>query len=160
MIIPGNIEIIFVGFNNKIPAPKKPNVLNPLSGPVRKELLQNIQTALNQPSIEAIILIGSGNLHFSAGADISEFQKPPSDDEEEYPTLIDVVRTISFSSKPIIAGIRGICLGGGMELALAADYRIGQDGCKMGLPEVKIGLIPGKFILLLNKMYLVFQESQ
>jgi len=142
MIIPGNIEFIYIGFNDSVTSHRK-NPLNPLSGPVRKKLIQDFQQALSQPAIEAIVLLGSGKHHFSAGADISEFNKPPSDDEEDYPTLVDVVNLISYSKKPVIAGIRGVCLGGGMEVALAADFRIGDITCKMGLPEVKIGLIPG-----------------
>lgn len=142
-MIPGNIEIVYIGFNNSPSGNKKPNPLNPLSGPVRKKLIQDLEVAMNQPAIEAIVLMGSGKLHFSAGADISEFQKPPSAEEEEYPTLVDVVKKIAYSKKPIIAGIRGVCMGGGMEIALAADYRVGEQTCQMGLPEVKIGLIPG-----------------
>lgn len=143
-LFPGNIEVIYVGETDNASKPLKPNPLNPLSGPVRKQLLKNLRTALSQPAIDGIILIGAGNQHFSAGADISEFQKSSNaDDEEEYPTLVDVVKCIAFSPKPIVAGIRGVCLGGGMEVALAADYRVGLENCRMGLPEVKIGLIPG-----------------
>lgn len=128
---------------------KKANPLNPLSAPVRRSLLSKLSKALDSSSVKGVVLVGAGSQHFSAGADISEFQSmtaPPPEDEEESdppPSLVDVVTAIQNARKPVVAGVRGVCMGGGMEVALAADYRVGSKSCKMGLPEVRIGLIPG-----------------
>jgi 3-hydroxyacyl-CoA dehydrogenase len=91
------------------------------------------------PAVGAIILIGSGN-GFSGGADIREFGTPKSYAE---PNLRTLLRAIEDCSKPVIAAIEGICMGGGLEMALACHYRVAGKSARLALPEVKLGLLPG-----------------
>lgn len=111
--------------------------VNALSQAVRQGIVDCITCANNDDNVKAIILTCSGNT-FIAGADISEFGKPPLE-----PHLPDVLKTIYTSPKPVIAAIFGTVLGGGFETALACHYRIAKTGTKVGLPEVTLGLIPG-----------------
>lgn len=87
--------------------------------------------------MRAVVLTSDAKL-FSAGADISEFGKPP-----QAPSLPQVIEAIEGSAKPVVAAVRGAALGGGMELALACHYRVGTPSAKLGLPEVTLGLVPG-----------------
>jgi 3-hydroxyacyl-CoA dehydrogenase len=91
------------------------------------------------PAVGAIILIGSGK-GFSGGADIREFGTPKSYAE---PNLRTLLRAIEDCSKPVIAAIEGICMGGGLEMALACHYRVAGKSARLALPEVKLGLLPG-----------------
>ena len=86
---------------------------------------------------KAIVIICAGRT-FIAGADISEFGKPPA-----APYLSDVLDAIENASKPVVAALHGTALGGGFEVALTAHYRIAVPSAKCGLPEIKLGLIPG-----------------
>eukprot|EP00956_Cyclotella_meneghiniana_P005733 scaffold7433_cov77-Cyclotella_meneghiniana.AAC.6 len=130
----------------------KPNPVNALSAPVRQYIFTSLTAALNNPNIKSIILIGRHDCKgvFSAGADIKEFSGSSSDggssvtsSTDGVPTLNDIAHFMESSPKPIVAALTGACLGGGMELALAAQYRVADGTLKYGLPEVKIGLIPG-----------------
>ncbi|KAL7553965.1 hypothetical protein ACHAWF_018079 [Thalassiosira exigua] len=139
--------------------PGKPNPVNALGAPVRKYLDDALRAASNDPSVAAVILVGrpDGKGAFSAGADIKEFSGSSGDGGDGsgnaggvttsepggIPTLEDLARIIERSPKPIVAALTGACLGGGMELALAAQHRVADGTLKYGLPEVKIGLIPG-----------------
>jgi 3-hydroxyacyl-CoA dehydrogenase len=89
--------------------------------------------------VGAIVLTGAGGL-FSGGADIREFGTPASTAE---PTLRQLIEWSETSARPIVAAIAGTCLGGGLELAMAAHYRVASADAKLGLPEVKLGLLPG-----------------
>ncbi|SCY32954.1 3-hydroxyacyl-CoA dehydrogenase NAD-binding domain-containing protein [Microvirga guangxiensis] len=111
--------------------------VNAMSAHVRRQLLDALQEAEADASVAGIVLTGRGG-RFVAGADIREFGKPPV-----APTLPDVVEALGRCSKPIAAGIEGQALGGGLELALACDWRIATAGSVLGFPEVKLGLIPG-----------------
>ena len=113
--------------------------VNGLSHAVRAGLSAALERAQTDPSVRAIVLTGAGGL-FSAGADIREFGTPASTAEPTLHRLIDLVET---SAKPVIAAIAGTCLGGGLELAMAAHYRVASADAKLGLPEVKLGLLPG-----------------
>ena len=110
--------------------------VNALSHAVRKGLLDAIAEAGNDSS-EAVVILCAGRT-FIAGADITEFGKPPQ--EPFLPNLLD---TIEASPKLVIAAIHGTALGGGFETALASHYRCAVGSAKIGLPEVKLGLIPG-----------------
>ena len=88
-------------------------------------------------TLKHIVLTGSAKI-FSAGADASEFNNPPTD-----PTLPQVVAAIEASPLPVVAAIRGACLGGGLELALACRWRIADTSAQLGLPEVILGVVPG-----------------
>jgi len=106
---------------------------------LRRLLLSALARAEADPAVGAVILTGSGK-GFSGGADIREFGTPKSYAE---PHLLTLLRTIEDCSKPVIASIEGICLGGGFELALACHYRVAVASARVGLPEVKLGLLPG-----------------
>ncbi|CAB3681564.1 3-hydroxyacyl-CoA dehydrogenase NAD-binding domain-containing protein [Paraburkholderia rhynchosiae] len=111
--------------------------VNALSADVRRGLLAAIEAADAERSVEAVLIVGAGR-NFIAGADIREFGKPPVP-----PSLPDVCNRIEACTKPVIAAIHGAALGGGLEVALAAHYRIAVEGAKLGLPEVQLGLLPG-----------------
>lgn len=123
----GNIAIVIV---NNPP-------VNALSWHVRQGLADHFTTALADDSIEAIVLRCDGGT-FIAGADISEFGKPPRG-----PDFNAVLNQIEGASKPVIAAIHGTALGGGLETALVCHYRIAVPSAKLGVPEVKLGLLPG-----------------
>ena len=111
--------------------------VNALSADVRRGLLVAIEAADADKAVEAVLIVGAGR-NFIAGADIREFGKPPVP-----PSLPDVCNRIEACSKPVVAAIHGAALGGGLEVALAAHYRLAVNGAKLGLPEVQLGLLPG-----------------
>ena len=112
--------------------------VNPLSSGVRKGLFDGVQNALADDSIKAIVLTGAGRA-FIAGADISEFGKAAS----AGPGLQECLQMMESSTKPIVAAINGTAFGGGLEVALCCDYRVASPSAPVGLPEVKLGLLPG-----------------
>ncbi len=111
--------------------------VNALSQAVRAGLLAAVQEAAADASVRAIVIRCLGRT-FIAGADISEFGQPP-----QAPHLPEVTEAIDNCSKPVIAAIHGTALGGGFEIALACHYRVAASDAKVGLPEVKLGLMPG-----------------
>jgi 3-hydroxyacyl-CoA dehydrogenase len=106
---------------------------------MRRLVLSGLERAEADPTVRAVVLTGSGK-GFSGGADIREFGTPKSYMEPHLPTLL---RAIEACSKPVIAAIDGICMGGGLELALACHYRVAVASARVALPEVKLGLLPG-----------------
>ena len=113
--------------------------VNSLGFDLRRELLAGIARAEDDPSVAAIVVIGSGK-GFSGGADIREFGTAKS---MAQPNLPGLLRAIEDCAKPIVAAIDGICMGGGFELALACHYRVAVPGARLAFPEVKLGLLPG-----------------
>lgn len=111
--------------------------VNALGQAVRAGLQDAIAQALADDSVKAIVIRCDGRTFF-AGADITEFGKPPVG-----PNLPEVLDAIEASDKPVVAAIHGTALGGGCEVALACHYRVAVPSAKIGLPEVKLGLIPG-----------------
>jgi len=111
--------------------------VNALSANVRDGLDGGFKQAIADDSVKAIVLICDGRT-FIAGADISEFGKPPRG-----ASLHDVLNMMESSPKPVVAAIHGTALGGGLETALCAHYRVAVPSAKVGLPEVNIGLLPG-----------------
>jgi 3-hydroxyacyl-CoA dehydrogenase len=111
--------------------------VNALGANVRYELQLAIEAAETNAAVDAVLLLGAGR-NFIAGADIREFGKAPLP-----PSLPDVCNQIEACGKPVVAAIRGAALGGGLEIALAAHYRIALADAKLGLPEVTLGLLPG-----------------
>jgi len=111
--------------------------VNALSAPVRDGIAEGVKAAIADASVKAIVLICEGKT-FIAGADISEFGKPPKG-----ASLFEVENIIEGSPKPVIAAIHGTALGGGLEVALCAHYRVAVPSAKCGLPEVALGLLPG-----------------
>jgi 3-hydroxyacyl-CoA dehydrogenase len=113
--------------------------LNGLNHELRAGLVAGIDQASADAGVKAVIIIGAGRA-FSSGADIREFNTPKSAAE---PTLRNVIRVVEANAKPVIAAIGGICMGGGLELALGCHFRVASPGAKIALPEVKLGLLPG-----------------
>lgn len=111
--------------------------VNALGQAVRAGLQAGIEEALADDSIKAVVVRCDGRTFF-AGADITEFGKPP-----QPPSLPDVINAFENSPKPVIAAIHGTALGGGLEVALGCHYRVAAKSAKLGLPEVKLGLLPG-----------------
>ncbi|KVF48292.1 MULTISPECIES: 3-hydroxyacyl-CoA dehydrogenase NAD-binding domain-containing protein [Burkholderia] len=111
--------------------------VNALSADVRRGLADAIDAAQADDAIRAVLIVGAGR-NFIAGADIREFGKPPVP-----PSLPDVCERIESGTKPVVVALHGATLGGGLEVALAAHYRLAVPGAKLGLPEVTLGLLPG-----------------
>ncbi|WP_166363432.1 3-hydroxyacyl-CoA dehydrogenase NAD-binding domain-containing protein [Pseudomonas akapageensis] len=113
--------------------------VNALGQPLRAAILEACERAAADPAVQAIILHGARGL-FCAGADITEFGSPASFAAPDLPGLL--VRLTQID-KPLIAAIGSLALGGGLELALACGYRIGEPKTRVGLPEINLGLLPG-----------------
>jgi len=111
--------------------------VNALSHTVRTGLLAAIAAAQVDTAVKAIVLVSEGS-NFSAGADIREFGQAP-----QPPSLSDLCTRIENCPKPVVAALHGAALGGGLEVALAAHYRVALPSAKLGLPEVQLGLLPG-----------------
>ncbi|MFN7155436.1 MAG: 3-hydroxyacyl-CoA dehydrogenase NAD-binding domain-containing protein [Acidovorax sp.] len=111
--------------------------VNALGAAVRQGLLAAIQQAQADADVAAVLLVGAGKA-FIAGADIREFGKPPV-----APLLPEVCRAIEGCDKPVVAVLHGAALGGGLEVALSAHYRLALPAATLGLPEVNLGLLPG-----------------
>ena len=111
--------------------------VNALGQAVRAGLAAGIEEALSDDAIEAVVIRCNGRTFF-AGADITEFGKAP-----QGPSLPEALDKLEASDKPVVAAIHGTALGGGCEVALACHYRVAVPSAKIGLPEVKLGLIPG-----------------
>lgn len=111
--------------------------VNALSADVRNGLRDGVTQAAADPAVKAIVVICAGRT-FIAGADISEFGKP-----SKGATLPELQSALEGGPKPIIAAIHGTALGGGFEMTLMCHYRVAVPSAKFGLPEIKLGLIPG-----------------
>ncbi len=105
----------------------------------RQAVADGLAKAHADAAVKAIVITGAGSA-FSGGADIKEFGSPKAFQE---PNLLSVILTIEAATKPVIAAVHSVCMGGGLELALGCNYRIAAPGCNVALPEVKLGLIPG-----------------
>jgi len=113
--------------------------VNGLGLSTRLGITDGLEKATADASVKAIVITGAGKA-FSGGADIKEFGSPKAGQE---PNLNSVILAIENASKPVVAAIHTVCMGGGLELALGCHYRIAAPGCSVALPEVKLGLIPG-----------------
>ena len=111
--------------------------VNALSQHVRQGLRDGVTQAIADAAVGAIVITCAGRT-FIAGADITEFGKPPRE-----PGLHEVLDLIESSLKPVVAAVHGTALGGGLEVTLACHYRVGVRTARFGLPEVKLGLLPG-----------------
>ena len=105
----------------------------------RRQVVAALQRAEDDTAVKAVVVIGSGK-GFSGGADIREFGTPKA---YAAPSLHAVLDTAEGLSKPVIAAVDGVCMGGGLEFVLACHYRIATADAQLGLPEVKLGLLPG-----------------
>ncbi len=123
----------------------RPDKLNALNKKTIGELNSALSLALTDDTVKAILLTGSGQKAFVAGADISEFanysvEQGKALSADGHIQLFDLLQNLT---KPVIAAINGFALGGGLELAMACHIRVASDNAKMGLPEVSLGVIPG-----------------
>jgi 3-hydroxyacyl-CoA dehydrogenase len=117
---------------NKLP-------VNSLGAALRTGIADAMDRAAADPAVQAVVLTGSSRA-FSAGADVTEFGTPNAAREPNLRTLIALVEAMA---KPVVAAIGGQCLGGGFELAMGCHFRVALTDAQLGLPEVKIGLLPG-----------------
>ena len=122
-------EILILSVNNP--------PVNALSWHVRQGISDGIEQGLKDDGVKAIVIRCEGQT-FIAGADITEFGKPP-----QGPDFNSVLNTIEMATKPVVAAIHGTALGGGLETTLVCHYRIAVPSAKLGVPEVKLGLLPG-----------------
>ena len=113
--------------------------VNALGVPMLRALAARLDEAVKDAGVKAVVITGTGRVYVG-GADIREFGKPRPADA---PSLRDVIATIENSPKPFVAAINGPCAGGGLELSLACHGRVAVSKARIGLPEVKLGLVPG-----------------
>src|SRR3984885_12553791 len=111
--------------------------VNALSTDVRRGILQALNQAVAAPATRAIVIACNGPTFFAA-ADIPECGKP-----KQPPVLQDVIAAIEAAPKPVVATIHGTALGGGLEVALGAHFRVAVPSAQVGLPEIKLGIFPG-----------------
>jgi len=142
-----NYENILVAIEERVATItiNRPAKLNALNKETISDLSKAIKLLSKNEEVRAIILTGSGEKAFVAGADISEFANYTVVEgaqlaAEGQETLFDFIENLK---KPVIAAVNGFALGGGLELAMACHFRVASDNAKMGLPEVTLGLIPG-----------------
>ena len=113
--------------------------VNGLGMDTRKAVAEGIERAEDDAAVKAIVITGAGKA-FSGGADIKEFGSPKALAE---PNLLSLIKRVESASKPVIAAIHTVCMGGGLELALGCHDRVAAPGASIALPEVKLGILPG-----------------
>jgi 3-hydroxyacyl-CoA dehydrogenase len=113
--------------------------VNGLGFSTRQGIVAGVTRALDDDAIKAIVITGAGKA-FSGGADIREFNKPAA---TAAPNLLNVIAVLEASSKPIVAAMHSVAMGGGLELAMGCHFRVVQSGTQIALPEVKLGILPG-----------------
>ncbi|RYF43944.1 MAG: 3-hydroxyacyl-CoA dehydrogenase [Comamonadaceae bacterium] len=113
--------------------------VNGLGAALRTDLMGALDRAQADSDVTAIVIAGTARA-FSGGADVKEFGTPQASREPRLPV---VIAALENATKPVVAAISGVCLGGGLELAMGAHYRVAHAEAQIGLPEVKLGLLPG-----------------
>jgi len=113
--------------------------VNGLGFATRQAVAEGLERAQADADVAAVVITGAGKA-FSGGADIREFNSPKALAE---PNLHTLIRLVEGCSKPVVAAIHSVCMGGGLELSLACHYRVASPGANVALPEVKLGLLPG-----------------
>ena len=130
-------DVAIVTFN-------RPEVFNALSRELNKQFIAVMSDLEADSAVKVIILTGAGDRAFVAGGDISEMAPLDAVGARAYAIQAKrAVDAIYTSSKPVIAAINGLCLGGGLEYAMACDFRVASDKAKFGQPEINIGVMPG-----------------
>jgi len=113
--------------------------VNGLGYETRKAVAEGVEKAEDDAAVKAIVITGAGKA-FSGGADIREFGSPKALAE---PNLLSLIARVEGASKPVVAAVHTVCMGGGLELALGCHYRVASPGANVALPEVKLGILPG-----------------
>jgi 3-hydroxyacyl-CoA dehydrogenase len=113
--------------------------VNGLGYETRKAVAEGLEKAEDDAAVKAVVVTGAGKA-FSGGADIKEFGSPKALAE---PNLLSLIARVEGASKPVVAAIHTVCMGGGLELALGCHYRVASPGAAIALPEVKLGILPG-----------------
>jgi 3-hydroxyacyl-CoA dehydrogenase len=113
--------------------------VNGLGYETRKAVAEAVEKAEDDAVVKAIVITGAGKA-FSGGADIKEFGSPKALAE---PNLLSLISRVEGASKPVVAAIHTVCMGGGLELSLGCHYRVVSPGAQIALPEVKLGIVPG-----------------
>ena len=113
--------------------------VNGLGYETRKAVAEGVEKAEDDAAVAAIVITGAGKA-FSGGADIKEFGSPKALAE---PNLHSLIARVEGASKPVVAAIHTVCMGGGLELSLGCHYRVVAPGAQIALPEVKLGILPG-----------------
>jgi len=130
-------DIAIITFN-------RPDSLNALNTDVNIKLIELLDKAEKDDEVGVVILTGSGEKAFVAGADIKEMlNMDPIGAREHAIRAKGAADKIYDLKKPVIAAINGFCLGGGMEYAMACDFRVASDNARFGLPEINLGIMPG-----------------
>ncbi len=130
----GNIAILTIN---------RPDKLNALNSKVHAEGVLALESLKKDSEVRVLILKGSGEKAFVAGADISEFAGQTAASQRDAMNATSLFNSLDSFPKPVIAMINGFCLGGGNELAMACDLRIASDKSRFGQPEINLGIIPG-----------------
>jgi enoyl-CoA hydratase/carnithine racemase len=122
----------------------RPHKLNAINITMLQELSQALDATEKDPNTRCLIITGEGKKAFSTGADINELQKLTPQTAQKFSKKgQQTFNKIEALSKPVIAAINGYALGGGLELALACDFKIASENAELGFPEMKLGIIPG-----------------
>ena len=130
----------------------EPSKLNALSPGIRSGLITALAKADEDPQVRAIIITGTGNKSFCAGADISGFEFTTTYAKPFIDKVLDVLALPENTSKPVIAAVNGYAFGGGFEIAIASDFVIASEQAKFGVPEIQLGLLPGFAIVRLAEL--------
>lgn len=141
-----NADVILVGQRNSVAILtfNRPRALNALNSELNRKLLDTLTKMEGDSEIKAVILTGAGDKAFIAGADIKEMQSMDAIAARAF--ALDAKKAVDKIynlKKPVIAAINGFCLGGGMEYALACDFRVASPNARFALPEITIGILPG-----------------
>lgn len=121
----------------------RPDKLNALNAEVRRTLRDMFDQLATDDDVRVVVLHGTGEKAFVAGADITEFAARTPEQQREVYTQRRIYETVADFPKPVIAAIHGFCIGGGSELALACDIRVADRTARISQAEIRIGLIPG-----------------
>ena len=146
MQLPENLENLIVERDGAVAivTVNRPKVLNALNGPTLDELRRTILALKHDQGVRAVIITGSGEKSFIAGADINELaQQTPVSGRDHAIRGQHVLDLIENMGKPVIAAINGYALGGGCELAMACTIRVAADTARLGQPEINLGIVPG-----------------